>query len=332
MSAKTKTAVTAPSAAVLPLPLPVLEHHGKTLFPLMLQWGDQKRVPPVLLITGPAGVGKRSIAYYLAQWLLCENPGGKPGPCGECTPCHRALKGNWVDFNEISSDSDDDHEPAGSTKLKIEQFRKLRETAGFGAHESRFKIHLIHNADHMTPQASNSVLKIIEEPPKDWIFLLTASDPSLLLPTLVSRCQRLRLRPFPDKELLELLNLGGIPRERQALCMELAQGSWGKAVALADDETWVRRETILRFLKNPAAELNTIVDWASQGTGELGLLLDQLEQCVHDRLCKTVPTDDRVRSFLVERAERMARARQEMLAPVNKKLLAQDILLPWLEQ
>ena len=289
-------------------------------------------MPPVLLITGPAGVGKRSVAYFLGQWLLCANSGGKPGPCGTCTPCVRAIKGNWVDFSEIAADVGEDGEVSGSGKLRIEQFRKLRETAGFGAHESRFKIHLIRNADHMTPQASNSVLKIIEEPPPDWIFLLTASDPSLLLPTLVSRCQKLRLRPFAENELLQLLTLAGVPKERHRLCMELGQGSWGKAVELANDETWERRESVLRFLKNPAPELNAIVDWAAHGTHELGLLIDQLEQCVHERLCRNIPADARVREFLVARAERMARARQEMLAPVNKKLLVQDILLPWLEK
>src|SRR5690606_25392027 len=123
-----------PQASVLPVPEPLIRHHSSTLLPPMRQWLEQSRVPPVLLMTGLPGVGKRSVAYYLSQWLHCENSGfssnrqlmesapevpENPAPCRRCPSCQRAEKGTWVDFTEISSTSDEGE----SGTLKIEQFR-----------------------------------------------------------------------------------------------------------------------------------------------------------------------------------------------------------------
>lgn len=368
----------------LPLPEPVLSHHGETIFKAMGQWKESGRIPPVLLISGPHGVGKREIVHYLSQWLLCERSGlggssgteqedagpglfGEllpaadptpaadtgPGPCGDCVNCQRALKGNWVDFTEISAETGE-----GETgSLKIDQFRKLKASLGFSAFDGAFKITLIRDADRMTVQAANSLLKILEEPPAGWIFFLTASDPSLLLPTLVSRCQTLKLKPFTTDALLQLLQDADIPKDRQKVCAEVAQGSWTKALRLADDEIWERRKDVFRFLEDPQAELNHLVDWASQDTAQLYLLLDQLEQVSSElirwsvdprnaqiasldgrkailthaaTLVKKLGSTEAARDFWFEQAERLFRARQEALAPLNKKLLVQDVLMPWL--
>src|SRR6185312_5189559 len=99
----------------------------------------------------------------------------------------------------------------------------------FGSHEGSYRIFLIPNADRMTPQAANSVLKILEEPPRGWIFFLTASDPTLLLATVLSRCQQLKLRPMPLETIQELLSEAGILGEKQKVAASLSQGSWGRA-------------------------------------------------------------------------------------------------------
>ena len=166
----------------------------------MQEWTGQKRVPPVLLMTGTAGSGKRNLAYWLAQWILCEKNGfrqtsgaisqeesdpftsslfgdapaipeateavssGEPGPCGQCSSCLRAIKGNWVDFTEVLPE-DSDGESISTGTLKVDQFRRIKQTLGFGAHEGAYRIILIPNADRMTVQAANSVLKLLEEPP-----------------------------------------------------------------------------------------------------------------------------------------------------------------------
>ncbi|OFZ56184.1 MAG: hypothetical protein A2428_07595 [Bdellovibrionales bacterium RIFOXYC1_FULL_54_43] len=370
---------------IFPIPKSVIRHHGKTIFGPMKEWHTKGRIAPALLLTGTSGIGKRHVAYFIAQWILCERNGfskneaseyggdlfgtappieaGDPltEPCGECASCQRAIHGSWVDFVEIAPD------PETGT-LKIEQFRRMKESLGFGAHEGAYRIHLIPNADRMTPQAANSVLKILEEPPRGWLFFLTTNDPSLVLPTVLSRCQVLRLKPFDSATLDELLLGSDVPAQRKAVCLELAQGSWGKATALASDEIWEYRTEFFDFLKSPQSHLNRLIDWTSQDNqaGEqqlsrFALLLDQLEHMLFDlirwslepkdptrhgwsnldgaaalashaqSMTKQLGGPDQARLFWIERAERLARARQESLSPVNRKLLIQDLLMPFLK-
>jgi DNA polymerase III delta prime subunit len=395
--ANPKTPAKAEGPRTLPIPAPLLRHHGQALVPAMTEWRETGHVPPVLLITGTTGVGKRTIAHYLAQWILCErsgfaraSAGGKeeggdlfggllgdapaaapaaarsdtPAPCGECASCSRALHGNWIDFSEIlPEDKDEDGGKSGT--LKIDQFRQLKSKLGFGAHEGSHKITLIPDADRMTTQAANSVLKLLEEPPKGWLFFLTASDPALVLPTVLSRCQRVRLKPLSEADIRELLAAGGgtpgasIDAERAEICARLAAGSWGRALRLSTDEAWERRRTLFEFLGDPAAQLGALVDWASSAPSHFDQLVDQLEQLCADLVVWTTSgaapeshawrnSDgaraltthartrvkllglDGARAFWVARSERLARVRQEALAPLNRKLLAQDLLIPWL--
>jgi DNA polymerase-3 subunit delta' len=358
----------------LPLPAPALEHHAKTLFGPMREWRSQRRMPPVLLLSGQPGVGKRSIAFFLSQWVLCEKsgfqseyradpangdarhqesaaPDSDPVPCGECTSCKKALHGSWIDFTEIEAEDD---------TFRIDQFRKLKATQGFGAHEGAYRIILIADADRMTTQAANSVLKLLEETPKGWIFLLTATDPTLLLPTLVSRCQTLRLKPFSKEALHALLAESGIEDGKLQVCVELAQGSWGRAFAWAQSEAWERRKMVVDFLHDPKAFLNSLVEMAAQDPKNMDQMLDQIESLMAEliqwSLREEAPADYRwlnadASNVLTERAkqaskaglapsrdrwiacvERIARARIELQAPINRKLLAQDVLLPFLAQ
>lgn len=344
---------------ILPTPLPLIKHHGHGahgVFALMREWSLQSRIPPVLLITGASGIGKRTLAYFLSQWILCEkrtsqSDVSEPGPCGVCLNCHRAIKESWVDFLEIYSHEED------SDSLKIDQFRELKSKVGFGAHEGSHKIILIPHADHMTIQAANSILKLLEEPPTGWIFMMTASDPSLLLPTIVSRCQTLRLKPIPSDIILQLLNSSETSPDRLQIASNLAQGSWGKAWELIQDENWTRRKDLFDFLGDPAGMLNPILDWATHSTREFHFLVDQLELFTLDLIqwsldpshyswinkdgesalsshaknaTKVFGSIDHARDFWLERAERFAQVRQESSAPLNKKILAQNLLIPWL--
>lgn len=385
---------------ILPVPEPVLRHHLASISNAMREWATQKRVPPVLLLTGTSGAGKRNLSYWMAQWIFCDKNGfgrsedkqapdeedpftvsmfgdaptetaAEPtastlvdpsGPCGQCASCLRALHGNWVDFTEVLPEGAEGAE-AGTGTLKVDQFREIKQKLGFGAHEGAYRVVLIPNADRMTMQAANSVLKLLEEPPRGWIFFLTASDPTLVLPTILSRCQQLRLKPFQPEVLEELLAQAGVSPERAKICAELAQGSWTKALGLANEEMWEHRQALFGFLKEPASQLSALVDWASQEPRHFDILVDQLEQAACELIRWSVShatsspesyvwanADGRTalvhhaksvvkrhgsvahaRELWIERSLRLARARQEALAPLNRKLLIQDLLLPWLE-
>ena len=377
---------------VFPIARTWIDHHRVTLNPLLRQWREQDRVPPVLLLSGPSGIGKREAAWWLSQVLLCERSGFSGGtprtahepeeqtlslgfgfdapaaaasgtditpasiselPCGECSACRKALHGSWLDFTEIAPEGDEDH--AGH--LKIEQFKKLKATQGFGAFDGNFRITLIRDADRLTPQAANSLLKILEEPPSGWIFLLTASDPSLLLPTLVSRCQKLRLAPLPRPVLVQLLHESKVPADRLETCVDLAQGSYRKALQLAESDAWDKRAVLFRFLDDPAAEFSTLTDWAAAEDRNFRLLMDQFEQILLDlatldgepttfawrnkdgvrtlgrhaqHVISRMGSPELARAFWIERSERLFRMRQESTAPLNRKTLAQDFLAGWI--
>ena len=326
----------------------------------MTEWQAQHKFPPVLLITGQEGIGKRAIAFYLAQWILCETPQGIE-PCYHCASCQKMLAGNSVDFTEMTPESEDE-----SGSLKIEQFRKLKASAGFSTQEGAHKIILIPHADRMTLQAANSILKLLEEPPAGWIFFLTAADPTLMLPTIVSRCQTLRLKPFSMAEIEELLKSSGVEPTRIKMSAQWSQGSLDRALHFSQDQIWEQRQRVLHFLREPAAVLHPLVDWATQENTHLGVLIDLLEQFLSDFILWTATpsaeeedslashrwlnsdaTDDLkfhasqilkkfgsvklARSFWIAQTERLAQARQDSLTPVNRKLLTQDLLFPFID-
>ncbi len=376
---------------ILPLPRAVIEHHSATLAPLLKEWKSSGHVPPVLLFTGIPGVGKRSLGYYLAQWVFCERNGFgantnedegpslfgepepaaapssgsssafSPEPCGECAACSRALHGTWVDFTEILPEADGDSE---GRALKVDQFRELKRSQGFGAHEGGYRFILIPNADRMTVQAANSMLKILEEPPRGWIFFLTAADPSLVLPTVLSRCQQHRLRPFDESRIEALVLEAGFTADRARLAARLAQGSWGRALALAaksDDEFHEERGHLVHVLDDPGPSINPLVDWGSSSDAAFDSLLTQLEALCGDLIRWSVSgaqaqgyswqnsdatraleaqtraavrargSLEGARAFWVARSESLMKARIRSKAPLNRKILLQDILVPWLE-
>lgn len=365
----------------------------------VLQWrastGAESKIPPVLLFTGPAGIGKRSAALYLAQWLLCEragfssagptdasNPandtqdlfGGLPisttlpqpdaeraldAPCGECASCRRAHAETWLDLLEIGPGSGDSAESSESrnASIKIEQFRDMKSSLGFGAHAGAFRIILIRDAEAMTAQAANSLLKILEEPPNGWLFFLTASDASLLLPTLLSRCQKLRLQPLPSETLERILKEEkSIAPERARISARLAQGSLRKAMQFAEDETWEKRQEIFKFLALPQSQLTRMIEWASAEHRNFETLLDTLECVLNDLFSYSISSDHSwlnsdgktallkhavaitqkhgsardARNHWERCAKAAARARALLRAPLNRKLLAQDLLTPWI--
>lgn len=353
----------ATSRTPLPLPEALIAHHSPVLRGPLQEWKARGQVSPALLITGPEGIGRRAIAYILAQWIFCTENGLRGArslpsneterwkPCGSCAHCRKGLRGQWVDFTEIVP------EEGASETLKIDQFRALKTSVGMGAHESPFRIFLIPNAEKMTHQAANSLLKLLEEPPPSWIFLLTAADPTLLLPTIVSRCQQLRLRPLSPSVLRELMQSSSVPKDRLEICAQIAQGSLSRALYLASDEAWEKRKAVFSLLTDPASTIGALVDWGSSDTSHLSLLIDQLEQATTDLirwslapssyswmnhdlrqqletharlLSKKRGGVEQARQFWIEQAQRLAKTRQEAMAPLNRKILLQSLLLPWL--
>jgi hypothetical protein len=161
------------------------------------------------------------------------------------------------------------------------------------------------------------------------------------------------------------LRLENIDERKIPICAELAQGSWGKALSWTQPETWEKRKLVGDFLQDPKTHLNAMVDWASLEPRNMERMIDQLESLASDLIrwslsginaaatpgspenyrwvnsdAKTALVQnartglkighERARAHWLSRAERLARARVELQAPINRKLLAADLLLPWL--
>lgn len=193
------------------------------------------------LVCGAPGSGKRTLAAWWAQTLLCLQP-GKQGPCGRCGCCVRFASGNHPDYTLFTADKG---------KNGVEDIRTLLEDLPVRPYEGRYKIIVIAQADKLTPQAQNALLKSLEEPPEYTIFILTAGNVQMILPTVRSRCEILhmqRVQPRILKTVLQERTPQTDPLRMEAACA-MADGCIGKALELVgDDDLFARRERAYRQL------------------------------------------------------------------------------------
>lgn len=157
------------------------------------------RAAHAYLLSGPAGVGKSRLALRLAQALNCET--GGPDPCLQCRTCKRIERGNHPDVRIAGMASQTvglkPEEAARQRDLKIDTVRDWLADINLRPYEARRRVFILHDAERLTEAASNAMLKTLEEPPPYATLILVAHTAGELLPTIVSRCQPLKLRPMP---------------------------------------------------------------------------------------------------------------------------------------
>jgi DNA polymerase-3 subunit delta' len=157
------------------------------------------RAAHAYLLTGPASVGKALLALRLAQALNCER--GGPAPCLECRACKRIARGNHPDVRVAGMTTQaaglKPEEAARQKDLKIDTVREWQSDIHLRPYEGRRRVFILHDAEKLTEAAANAMLKTLEEPPPYATLVLVANTSGDLLPTIVSRCQPLKLRPAP---------------------------------------------------------------------------------------------------------------------------------------
>jgi len=179
------------------------------------------------LLVGPRHVGKRTLALNLAQALNCDDP--EP-PCGQCHSCHRIFESKHADVTSLGLDS--------KVEIGIDDIRRLQRLANLPPYEGTCKVFIIDEAEYLSTEAANSLLKILEEPPPKVVWLLLAAEERRLLPTIISRCQRLELKPMPSKQIQQILTDSyNVDLAKAKLLARLCHGCLGWALsALADDD------------------------------------------------------------------------------------------------
>ena len=214
---------------------------------------ENNRVSHAYILNGERGSGKKMLANLFAMTLLCET--GDNEPCGKCHSCKQAESGNHPDIIRVT------HEKPNS--ISVDDIRtQVNNTVDIKPYQGPYKVYIIPQADMMTPQAQNAILKTIEEPPSYAVFLLLTENAETLLPTINSRCVMLKLRNIKDtlikKYLMETLE---IPDYKADMCTAFAQGNMGRAIMLANSDHFNEiREEAVQLLKHISEmELNEIV-------------------------------------------------------------------------
>jgi DNA polymerase-3 subunit delta' len=209
----------------------------------------RETLPPSLLLAGPAGVGKRRTAIASAEAINCLEPRAtqdlERDACGQCTACKRIARGVHPDVIVI--------EPGDTGSIKIEQVRDVIDRAGYRPFEGRRRVVIIDEADALVAPAQNALLKTLEEPPSASVFLLVSSMPDALLPTVRSRCPRLRFGALSAAEVADALMRDHEYGEADARAAAAdADGSIGRALAAGSVDLTDAREAAAHLLEQTA--------------------------------------------------------------------------------
>jgi DNA polymerase-3 subunit delta' len=324
----------------------------------MFSWQDsawrvwlplRERLPHAILIRGAEGSGELEFAQEAAQSLLCEKPRADRRPCGMCSACGWFSQGNHPDFRLLVPErmlpelQGEDAEPAKKEKrsdqIRIEQVRELADFLAVGTHRAGFRVILIYPADAMNANTQNALLKSLEEPPPETVFMLVSTQPDRLLPTVRSRCMTLTLPLADPAQVTRWLKEEGVKQPEAALAG--AGGAPLAALKAAESES-----DRLRFIEglsdpgfDPIALADTVmrvppwdlVGWLQRWSYDL--LLARVtgriqyhtthERVIADtsRACEAADIAAYVRG--------LAQARALARHPLNAKLFVEDLLLQY---
>jgi DNA polymerase-3 subunit delta' len=250
------------------VPFRTIAGHSR-LLSLLARVIARDSMPPAVLMAGPAGVGKRLTAIAIAQAVNCLQPQSsgefERDACGECASCRRIARGVHPDVIVV--------EPGETGAIKIEQLRDVIDRSQYRPFEGRRRVVIINEADAAGADAQSALLKTLEEPPSASLFILISSIPDALLPTVLSRCPRLRFGPLTAAEVARVLKQdhGYSESDARAAAAD-ADGSIGRALESQSDDLTEARDAAQRLLQetartnDPARRINLARD-LTEGKG-----------------------------------------------------------------
>ena len=204
---------------------------------------ESDHVSHAYILTGETGMGRKSLANAFAMTLLCEK--GKSEPCMECHACKQVMSSNHPDLISVG------HEKPGSLGVVVFCVQ-INDTIMIRPYSSYYKIYIVDEAEKMTVQAQNALLKTIEEPPAYAIIMLLTTNQEAFLPTILSRCVQLKLKPLKDSVVKSyLMGSLGIKESRADIYAAFARGNLGRAIHLASSEEFqLLYSELLHMLKH----------------------------------------------------------------------------------
>ncbi|MCD7825545.1 MAG: DNA polymerase III subunit delta' [Clostridiaceae bacterium] len=249
----------------------------------------QQKISHAYIVNGETGSGRRLLCSALTKTLLCENRTEQGDACGICKSCIQVDSNNHPDVRFIT------HEKAG---ISVDDIREqLVNDIAIKPYSSNHKIYIIPDANKMTEQAQNALLKTIEEPPEYAVILLITENAEKLLPTIQSRCVVLNTQPLDKNAIKQYLikNLQMEP-EQAEIAAGFCQGNVGKAIHFASsDDFYQMKEETLNILKNinrlELSEIMTIIKGISQRKGRINEYLDLMILWYRDVLMFKVTKD-----------------------------------------
>ena len=236
------------------------------------------RISHGYIISGPEGSGKRTLAMEFASSLVCEKKAFPP--CEKCAGCKRSDDGNHPDINVVRADG---------KFIKIKMIRELSRALQYHSYEGGYKAALIVESERMNEHAQNALLKTLEEPPSNTVLILTCSNMSRLLPTILSRCQIIRIGALDTSVIKELvIQERGLDSEEAELVSLLSQGNARRALDMdLDFVLEFRKVMIERLLEIDKEDRTGILEFAdviSKSSYPVEDILDILASFYHDVL------------------------------------------------
>jgi len=306
--------------------------------------------PHALLIHGPRGIGKHTLALNLAQALLCESPASEGLACAVCASCRYAIAGQHPDLMRVElAELSDEGEYEAVDTITVDRIRALIDFVQLSSHRQRAKVAVIAPADRMNPAAANALLKTLEEPPPSTYLLLVAEQPSRLPPTIVSRCRRLAApRPTADEARSWLVSHGVTATD---LALSQAAGAPLAALPLADPDVQSERAAWLAALARPdrlpvialaeriehggkearKARLALVLDWLIAWSSDIARAMAGVEPRFNpDRRSDLCALAARVAPIALFRYHRsLLQRRATVMHPLQPRLVAEAALIDY---
>lgn len=304
----------------------------------------EKRLPHALLFTGIEGIGKNLTAKVLAKVLLCS---GEEKPCNICPSCRAFDAKNHPDFYYL--------EPEGkANNIKIEQIRQMQSQIALSPYLADKRVVIINDAETMNEAAENSLLKTLEEPTGDVVFILVTANKDLLLPTILSRCMKLYFAPLLEDEIKIILKSKyAVNEDKATVIAKLSGGSMKRAISFLDDDNFNLCQNAMDFLSKDlnAKDIWQISDeFSAMDKAKIKQWADFLQMIIRDLLLLQAGADDNllynrdkkdvldklIVNFSLNRLFNCQNLIENLVKRLSSnadlKLMMQDFMLSWREQ